>query len=65
VNEEAGNLEMNKLIWILFHILAVIAIIGGIYRATGADSDALTSSLMSQYILWAILFEILALNFKD
>jgi hypothetical protein len=34
------------------HVLAVLAVIGGLYR-----TDAL-----SQYLLWAILFEMGALN---
>ena len=50
---------------LIFHALAALAIIGGIYRAVHADDDLLTSSLMSQYILWAIFFEIVNLNFKE
>ena len=55
---------INK-IQIIFHFLAILAIIGGIYRATTAGTPELTSSYMSQYILWAILFEIISFNFKD
>jgi hypothetical protein len=48
------------------HVLAGLAVIGGIYRAvtTPAAEALLASSLLSQYLLWAILFEVAALNAK-
>lgn len=47
----------------ILHGLAVLAVIGGIYR--GLDADAvLKSALMTQYLLWAILFEVAALHLK-
>ena len=55
---------MHK-IQIIFHVHATAAIIGGIYRSVTAATPELSSSLMSQYILYAILFEILSLNFKN
>ncbi len=49
---------------IVFHALAGLAIVGGIYRATIGDVDE-RDLLMSKYILWAILFEVVNLNIKD
>jgi hypothetical protein len=53
------------LIKILLHFLAVLAVIGGIYRAVTEADPALTSALMSQYLLWAILFEVINVQIKD
>ncbi|MEE9474969.1 MAG: hypothetical protein V3V36_04775 [Candidatus Hydrothermarchaeaceae archaeon] len=47
------------------HILAVIAVIGGIYRSLTAYDPTLKPLIMSQYLLWAILFEIGVLNIKE
>ncbi len=48
------------------HILAVLAVIGGIYRSvTEYDYPTLRPLIMSQYLLWAILFEIGVLNIKE
>jgi hypothetical protein len=47
------------------HVLAALAVIGGIYRAVTAVDAALASMLMSQYLLWAILFEVAALNVRE
>jgi hypothetical protein len=49
----------------LLHVLAGLAVIGGIYRAVTEADPALTSSLMSQYLLWAILFEVINFHIKD
>ncbi len=51
----------------VLHGLAAISIIGGLIRvfAIAAHDVALRSNIMSQYLLWAILFEIVALNIKD
>lgn len=43
----------------------MLAVIGGIYRAATADAETLKALLMSEYLLWAILFEIGALNAKE
>jgi hypothetical protein len=42
----------------------VLAVIGGIYRAATAYDPTMKPLLMGQYLLWAILFEIGALNAK-
>ncbi|WP_457554430.1 hypothetical protein [Candidatus Pyrohabitans sp.] len=47
------------------HALALLAVIGGIYRAAGEVDDAFAALYMIQYLLWAILFEVVALNLKD
>jgi hypothetical protein len=49
----------------LLHFLAILAVIGGIYNAVTESDPALTSALMSKYLLWAILFEIVNLNIKE
>ena len=59
-----GGDKINK-IQLVFHIVAILAIIGGIYRAVTASTPELSSSLMSQYILWAILFIVISFNFKN
>jgi hypothetical protein len=46
------------------HALTGLAVLGGIYRALTAATSELSSLLMSQYLLWAILFEVIALNLK-
>jgi hypothetical protein len=50
-----------------FHILAVISIVGGLLRVFGLmEPDIMTKNIvMSQYVLWAILFELAALNIKE
>lgn len=48
------------------HILALLAVIGGIFRAGTTDGgETLKALLMSEYLLWAIFFEIAVLNVKD
>lgn len=51
----------------VLHILAVISILGGLVRVFSlGDGDVMIKNLvMSQYVLWAILFEIAALNVKE
>lgn len=51
----------------VMHGLALISIVGGLLRVFGLlDADVMTKNIvMSQYVLWAILFEIAALNIKD
>ncbi len=51
----------------VLHALAVISILGGLVRVFGlVDGDVMTKNIvMSQYVLWAILFEIAALNVKE
>ncbi len=51
----------------LLHILAAISIVGGLIRVLAlVDGDVATKNIvMSQYVLWAILFEVAALNFKE
>ncbi len=50
-----------------WHILAVISVLGGLIRVFALiDGDVATKNIvMSQYVLWAILFEVVALNVKD
>ncbi len=50
------------------HALAAISIVGGLLRvfAPGGLTDVTARNIvMSHYVLWAILFEIVALNRKD
>ena len=50
------------------HMLAAISVIGGLFRvfALETGSGVVTRNIvMSQYLLWAILFEIAALNVKE
>ncbi|WP_456474325.1 hypothetical protein [Candidatus Pyrohabitans sp.] len=47
------------------HLLAALAVIGGVYRAVTEVEDALAALYMIQYLLWAILFEIVALNLRQ
>ena len=50
------------------HMLAAISVIGGLVRvfALETGSGVVTRNIvMSQYLLWAILFEIAALNVKE
>jgi hypothetical protein len=51
----------------VLHSLAVISIVGGILRVFALlDGDVTTKNIvMSQYVLWAILFEVAALNLKE
>lgn len=51
----------------VMHALAAISIAGGLVRVFGLlDGDVMTKNIvMSQYVLWAILFEVVALNLKD
>ncbi len=58
--------EMNTSVKIL-HALAAIAIVGGIIRVFALlDGDVTTRNIvMSQYVLWAILFEVAAANLKS
>jgi hypothetical protein len=51
----------------VFHVLAAISIVGGLLRVFALlDGDVMTKNIvMSQYVLWAILFEIIALNLKE
>lgn len=56
--------RVRHVIKYVLHIHAIIAIIGGIYRSTHASSDELAVAYMTQYILYAILFEIIALNIQ-
>jgi hypothetical protein len=44
------------------HLHAIIAIIGGIYRSHNAETETLAVALMTQYILYAIVFELIAIN---
>jgi hypothetical protein len=46
------------------HALAALAVMGGVLRSLGAESAELSSMLMAQYLLWAILLEMAALNLK-
>ncbi len=49
------------------HTLAAISILGGLIRVfvlLGGDV-ATKNIVMSQYVLWAILFEVVALNLKE
>ncbi len=50
----------------IFHTLAAISIVGGLIRVFALlDGDVMTRNVvMSQYVLWAILFEVAASNFK-
>ena len=52
----------DKRLVIPLHALAVLAVIGGIYRAATTGDATLKTMLMGKYLLWAILFEIGALN---
>jgi hypothetical protein len=56
---------MKERVTLAMHLLAVLAVIGGIYRAVREVDDALAALYMIQYLLWAILFEVAALNLKD
>jgi len=56
--------RVRHVIKYVLHIHAIIAIIGGIYRSSTASSDTLAVAYMTQYILYAILFEIIALNIQ-
>ncbi len=56
---------MKERVALAMHALAVLAVIGGIYRAVREVDDALAALYMIQYLLWAILFEVAALNLKD
>lgn len=47
---------------IVFHALAGIAAIGGIYNAVREGGSTDSSAIM---MLWAILFEIVNLNIKE
>ncbi len=49
------------------HVLAAISVLGGLIRVFGLlDADVATKNIvMSQYVLWAILFEIAALHLKE
>ncbi len=49
------------------HALAAISVIGGLIRVfTLLEADVqLRNIVMSQYVLWAILFEMVALNLKE
>jgi len=51
----------------VMHALAVLSIVGGLVRVFGLlDADVATKNIvMAQYVLWAILFEIAALNIKE
>jgi hypothetical protein len=51
----------------VMHSLAVISIVGGLLRVFGLlEVDIATKNIvMSQYVLWAILFEIVAMNLKE
>jgi hypothetical protein len=49
----------DKRLVIPLHILAVLAVIGGLYR-TVLGTQSL--DVLSTYLLWAILFEMGALN---
>jgi hypothetical protein len=51
----------------VMHALAVVSIIGGLIRVFGLidASVEIKNIVMSQYVLWAILFEIAALNLKE
>jgi hypothetical protein len=44
------------------HLHAIVAIIGGIYRSHNAETETLAVALMTQYILYAIVFELIAIN---
>ena len=50
----------------LWHALAAISLIGGLLRVFALlDVDVATKNIvMSQYVLWAILFEVVARNVK-
>jgi len=49
---------------IVFHALAGLAIVGGLYNSFYVDGTDPTAE-MTKYILWAILFEVINLNIKD
>lgn len=54
--------RIRHVIKYIMHVHAIIAIIGGIYRSSRADDEAIAVALMTQYILYAILFELIAIN---
>lgn len=55
----------------IMHLLAAVSIVGGLLRVFAMfpaeyAGDIMTKNIvMSQYVLWAILFEIAALNLKE
>ena len=54
--------RIQHVIKYVMHLHAIIAIIGGIYRSSNADTETLAVAYMTQYILYAILFELIAIN---
>jgi hypothetical protein len=55
----------------VMHLLAIVSVVGGLLRVFAMfppeyAADIMTKNIvMSQYVLWAILFEIAALNLKE
>jgi len=56
---------MKERLAIALHALAALAVVGGVYRAVSEVDDALAALYMIQYLLWAILFEVAALNLRE
>ena len=59
MEKEVYKMKIQK---IVFHALAGIAAIGGIYNAVREGGSTDSSAIM---MLWAILFEIVNLNIKE
>ncbi|MFQ5887267.1 MAG: hypothetical protein ACE5HY_01055 [Candidatus Hydrothermarchaeales archaeon] len=49
------------------HALALLSIVGGFYRTTtiSAANLELRVLVMIEYLVWAILFELLVINLKE
>ncbi|MEE8358607.1 MAG: hypothetical protein V3R82_04275 [Candidatus Hydrothermarchaeales archaeon] len=47
------------------HAFALISVVSGFYRTTTISDPNLSVFVMIEYLLWAILFEILAKNLKE
>jgi len=54
----------NPMIW---HALAALSVVGGLIRVFTMDGAIVETKtlIMNQYLLWAILFEIVAHNVKS
>ena len=47
----------------VMHVHAILALIGGVYRSTRPDiTPEYAAAIMAQYVLYAIFFELIALN---
>lgn len=47
------------------HALALLSVLGGFYRTTTIGAVDLKVLVMIEYLVWAILFEILVINLKE